>query len=176
MAETPTEAENQRQDEAKPKLTLGKSKSRIGGPAGRKSMANLANRRGKSMVRLNEQPTRIEPIVLKDPAAALVRLKDDYYRSLRSLVPPLPQDKPSPRCIVDRKLREMHDAIDEIDRKLDEVNLAVFGVGPCHDDPTRPLSTAAPTAFGVRLSKPITDVEAARPYRVRVRPETFTQD
>ncbi|VVC42174.1 Hypothetical protein CINCED_3A006169 [Cinara cedri] len=68
----------------------------------------------------------IEAIVVAN--VSLVDLKEGYYSDLRYLVPPPEQNKNHLECqgIVNRKLREMHDAIDEINRTLDAVNLSVF--------------------------------------------------
>lgn len=90
-------------------------------------------------------------------------LKDGYYRDLRLLLPPTDLDE-SQRGIdgtVDDILREMHDAIDEMNRSLDNVNLPMFDLTGV------PETSCMNVLFKNRLSKPDTgiDMKTCRPKR-----------
>lgn len=70
-----------------------------------------------------------EPIAEPVVRVGLDQLRYGFYRDLRTLVPPFADELINGTTTtttgrsVDGMLRKMHDAIDEIDRMLDEVNL-----------------------------------------------------
>jgi len=76
---------------------------------------------------------QVEPIVA--PAAVtLGHLKDQYYHDLRCTLAPSPPSAVHRKIegwSADEKLREMRDAIDEIDRALDGANLSLFDRSCC---------------------------------------------
>lgn len=121
----------------------------------------------------------IEPIVA--PAAiALDDLKDGYYRELRSLVPPHRATDPGGEetrmagggggvvRTPNARLCELHDAIDEIGRAVDEAHVTLLRLDRPDDTGTAvlPVGERERLPFSDRRPKPDSGIES-RPYRLR---------
>lgn len=134
-----------------------------------KSEMSSIVRRGKlngSVMDLMDVTELIEPII--EPVISLCELKYGFYRDLRTLVPP-PSDGSETRS-VDGMLREMHEAIDEINRKLDDINLPL--ISGCNNSIGGPetyvddLSECAKSPLRVARPKPNTGIEM-KIYRLK---------
>lgn len=141
---------------------MTKSKSKLWSTS--KSRMSIERKKTPSMTRHEW----IEPIVA--PAAiALEDLKDGYYRDLRSLVPPPevdPRDRGGGVATTDKWLRDVHDAIDEIDRALDRVHAELLRLDPCDTGTTDLPEECGRLPFSGSQPKPSSGIEA-KPYHLK---------
>jgi len=137
--------------------------------AGGKSRTNVRRKKSDPNVWYDgvgsETPRAAEWIerIAAVPVVAVGRLKDGYYRDLRSLLPPadLPESRRAAEGTVNGVLRGVHGAIDEIERWLNRVDLSAFD----RDAGTPSETVCARTPFKCRVPKPVAGV-AMKTYRV----------
>lgn len=165
-SETETEVESKGNEEEVSLLTTPLSKTKSQFSRSTKSLSKMASRVRKTVSRQDDDfaPIEIQPIVHNDSRVGFGRLIDNYYSTLNLLLPPIHNVKFG---TLNEKLRQMNDAIEEIDKKLDEYNFSAYEMKPSN----RQIQSCGPTRcvippIGVCFPKPDNGI-ALKAYRIR---------